>query len=79
METINATVSSRGYIVLPVQLRREMNIKPGTKILLRREANKLILQPIPSFTQKLAGLTTQNFGTDPDDVKKYIDGEREDR
>ncbi len=79
METINATVSSRGYIVLPVKLRREMNIKPGTKILLRREENKLILQPVTSFTQKLAGLTTQTFGTDPDDVKKYIDGEREDR
>jgi len=79
METINATVSSRGYIVLPARLRKEMNIKAGTKILLTREENRIILQPVSSFTQKLAGLTVKSFGTNPDEVKKYIDGEREDR
>ena len=36
MKTINATVSKRGYIVLPARLRKEMGIKPGTKVLLRK-------------------------------------------
>ncbi|KKL23079.1 hypothetical protein LCGC14_2428970 [marine sediment metagenome] len=62
MKVINATVSSRGYIVLPAGLRKEMNIKAGTKILLHREENKIILQPVTSFTQRLAGLTDQSFG-----------------
>jgi AbrB family looped-hinge helix DNA binding protein len=79
METINATVSNRGYVVLPARLRKEMNIKAGTKILLSREDNKIILQPVTSFTRKLAGLTNQSFGTTPDEVKEYIDKEREDR
>ncbi|MBW1746580.1 MAG: AbrB/MazE/SpoVT family DNA-binding domain-containing protein [Deltaproteobacteria bacterium] len=57
MESTNVTVSSRGYIVLPASLRKEMNIKAGTKILLHKEENKIILQPVTSFTQKLAGLT----------------------
>ena len=79
METLNATVSSRGYIVLPARLRKEMDIKAGTKILLSREENKIILQPVSSFTQKLAGMTVQSFGTGPDQVKEYIDGERDER
>jgi AbrB family looped-hinge helix DNA binding protein len=79
METINATVSSRGYIVLPARLRKEMNIKAGTKILLSREDNKIVLQPVSSFTRKLAGLTVQSFGTSADEVKEYIDEEREER
>jgi AbrB family looped-hinge helix DNA binding protein len=79
METINATVSSRGYIVLPARLRKEMNIKAGTKVLLHKEENRIVLQPVRSFTQELAGLTAQSFGTRPDDVREYIDGEREER
>lgn len=79
METLNATVSSRGYIVLPASLRKEMDIKPGTKVLLSRKENKIILQPVSSFTQKLAGITVQSVGTDPDQVKEYIDGERKER
>ncbi|MBT9438782.1 MAG: AbrB/MazE/SpoVT family DNA-binding domain-containing protein [Deltaproteobacteria bacterium] len=76
MESTNVTVSSRGYIVLPASLRKEMNIKAGTKILLHKEENKIILQPVTSFTQKLAGLTAQSFGKTPDEIKAYVDEER---
>ena len=76
MEPTSVTVSSRGYIVLPASLRKEMNIKAGTKILLHKEENKIILQPVTSFTQKLAGLTAQSFGRSPEKIKAYIDEER---
>jgi len=61
---------------LPASLRKEMNIKAGTKILLHKEENKIILQPVTSFTQKLAGLTAQSFGKTPDEIKAYVDEER---
>ena len=79
MKSVNVTVSNRGYIVLPASLRKEMNIKTGTKILLSREENKIILQPVPSFTQKLAGLTGHSLGSSPDEIKAYIDEERKER
>ena len=79
MRPERVTVSNRGYIVLPASLRKEMNIKPGTKILLSREENTIILQPVPSFTEKLSGLTARSFGEDADQVKEYIDEERKDR
>ncbi|MFC1532323.1 AbrB/MazE/SpoVT family DNA-binding domain-containing protein [Thermodesulfobacteriota bacterium] len=73
------TVSNRGYIVLPARLRKEMNLKSGTKILLSREENKIILQPVPSFTEKLSGLTEGSIGENVDQVKNYIDMERKER
>ena len=73
------TVSDRGYIILPLHIRKEMNIKPGTKILLSKEDNKLILQPVSSFTEKLAGFTAGSFGKNKDQVGKFINKEREDR
>lgn len=79
MKSINVTVSSRGYIVLPAGIRKEMNIKAGTKILLSREENKIVLQPVTSFTEKLTGLTKQSFGTSPNDIKACIDEERKER
>ena len=79
MESINVTVSNRGYIVLPAKFRKEMNIKPGTRILVTKESDRVILQPVSSFTEKLTGLTRQSFGKTPDEIEKYIDREREDR
>ena len=79
MESIGLKVSKRGYIVLPARIRRQMNIKSGTKILLRREENRIILQPVVSFTDKLAGLTAQKFGKSAEEVQKYINRERKER
>lgn len=79
MITDCATVSNRGYIILPARIRKEMNIKSGTKILLSREDNKIILYPVSSFTEKLSGLTAGSFGENADQVKEYIDKERKDR
>jgi AbrB family looped-hinge helix DNA binding protein len=79
MESIGLKVSKRGYIVLPAKIRRQMNIKSGTKILLSREENRIILQPVVSFTDQLAGLTAQKFGKSAEEVQEYINGERKER
>jgi len=78
MET-RVTVSSRGYVVLPARLRKEMGIKPGTKVLLKRVEDKIILQPVASFTDRLSGLTAESFGRTPEEIEKYIDNERDNR
>jgi len=73
------TVSDRGYIILPLRIRKEMKIKPGTKILLTKEDNKIILQPVSSFTEKLSGLTAGSFGKNKEQVDKFLNKDREDR
>jgi len=76
----SVTVSSRGAILLPLSLRKEMELKPGTQMLLKRENDRIVLQAIPSFTKRLEGLTKDATGKTPEDVAAYIDdvrGERE--
>ncbi len=79
MKSISVTVSSRGYLVLPAKLRKEMNINAGTKVLLTREEEKIILQPVTSFTEKLSGMTKKSIGNTPEDVVRYIDEERKEK
>ena len=79
MKAVDVTVSDRGYIVLPAKLRREMNIKTGTKILLTREEERIILQPVTSFTEKLSGITKKSFGKTSEDVTQFIDKERKEQ
>jgi len=79
MKTQKVTVSNRGYIVLPAALRKEMKIAPGTRMLLTRDKDKLVLQPLSSFTKKLSGLTANTIGRTPQDVDAFIDSERKDK
>lgn len=41
--------------------------------------DRIILQPVLSFTDRLSGLTAKSFGKTAEDVSEYIDKEREDR
>jgi AbrB family looped-hinge helix DNA binding protein len=79
MESVGVTISSRGYIVLPAKLRKEMNLRAGTRVLLIKKDDKIILQPVPSFTEKLSGITRQSFGKTPQEVDDHIQKERGDR
>ncbi|MDY6906287.1 MAG: AbrB/MazE/SpoVT family DNA-binding domain-containing protein [Thermodesulfobacteriota bacterium] len=79
MKPESVTVSKRGYIVLPAHIRREMNIKPGTRVLINKEKGKLTLETIPSFTQKLDGLTQKTIGETPEAVEAFLDNERNER
>jgi len=79
MNSESVTVSKRGYIILPSHIRKEMNIKAGTKILINKENNRLILETVPSFTNKLDGLTQKTIGTSPKAIDAFIDTERQKR
>ena len=52
MESVSVTISNRGYVVLPAKLRREMNLKAGTRVLLTKADDKIILQPTRIIDRK---------------------------
>ncbi len=79
MKVINVKLPKRGYIVLPAKLRREMGLKGDTYFLLTREGDKIILQPVSSFTEKLAGLTAGCFGNTAEEIQNFIDEQRKER
>jgi antitoxin PrlF len=56
MDTIFTTVSSKGQIVIPAELRAQLGISSGTRIAIQREDDRLILQPITEdFIRTLRG------------------------
>lgn len=79
MRSESVTVSKRGYIILPAHIRKEMNINPGTRVLIHKEEGRLTLETVPSFTQKLAGLTQKTIGDTPEQVDSFLDEERKQR
>jgi len=53
-----ATVGTKGQIVIPQQLRRELKIKPKTKLAVYRRGDKLVVTKleIPSLGEELKAL-----------------------
>ncbi|MGD0479346.1 MAG: AbrB/MazE/SpoVT family DNA-binding domain-containing protein [Terracidiphilus sp.] len=62
METIYATVSTKGQIVIPARLRESLGIAAGTRVFFRQEGCELILSPTTEpatrhLIQELCGMT----------------------
>jgi AbrB family looped-hinge helix DNA binding protein len=45
MEQAFTTVSSKGQLVIPASIREAMGIEPGTRVAIRQEGTRLILEP----------------------------------
>lgn len=56
MNAVFTTVSSKGQIVIPAELREDLGIAAGTRVAIRREKSVLVLQPITeAFIDSLMG------------------------
>jgi AbrB family looped-hinge helix DNA binding protein len=45
MEQIFTTVSSKGQMVIPAQIRMALGIEAGTRVAIRQEGTRLVLEP----------------------------------
>ena len=58
MQTTYSHISSKGQLVIPAELRQEMNLAAGTKVSIQRNGDTLVLHPItPEFIDGLIGCT----------------------
>ena len=56
IRVIKTRVTSKGRIVIPVELRRKYGIKAGTKIIISTKDNLIILKPMTDqYLKKLQG------------------------
>lgn len=54
----HATVSTKGQLVIPAELREELGIRPGTRIAIIRDGNRIILEPVnAAYIRALRGST----------------------
>ena len=57
----SAVLSSKGQIVIPAKLRKELNLKPGARVNFKRQGKTLVLESNPfdelrALRGKFAGL-----------------------
>ena len=45
MQRLFTTVSSKGQMVIPAAFRESLGIEPGTRVAIRQEGTRLILEP----------------------------------
>jgi AbrB family looped-hinge helix DNA binding protein len=62
MDQIFTTVSSKGQLVIPIQIREALGIEPGTRIGIRQEGSEVILRPLTQtaargLIKELCGIT----------------------
>lgn len=58
MATLYASISSKGQLVIPAELREQMKLSAGTKVSIQREGSALVIRPITTdFIDSLVGCT----------------------
>ena len=61
-----STVSSKYQIVIPKELRKQLNIKPGQKVVLENKSGKIIVDPSSPVDQLYGIFAGRNiWGKDP--------------
>ena len=52
------TISSKGQLIIPAEIREALHIKPGTRFAVLCEGNHIILRPVDNrFIDELCGIT----------------------
>jgi len=78
MERAIIKISSKWQITLPASINKKMSIKPGQKLLLEVQGDKIILSPkTSSYTELLAGSVKNIYGNTSEEVNSHIRKERE--
>lgn len=49
---VEATISTKGQLVIPADLREELGLEPGTKVLLQKVGTKLELEPLRAVRER---------------------------
>ena len=56
MKTLTATISSKGQLVIPAEMRTSLGISVGTRIAITLEGDRLVLRPITErFIDEMMG------------------------
>lgn len=69
-----ATISTKRQITLPAAMVRRLGLKPGAKVIIRLDVDRLVIIPQPeSYRRALGGSLRGVYG---DDVDAYVREER---
>lgn len=69
-----STVSSKGQFVIPAEMREALNIRPGTRVAVTLEGNRIVLQPVNErFLKETRGMTAGSSSMSDELIKERRD------
>jgi AbrB family looped-hinge helix DNA binding protein len=78
-EPVLMTISSKNQITLPVQLLRELGLRPGDRLAVKRDGDRLILRPRPkNWVQHYRGKLEGYYGKTKEEIDAYVQEQRDD-
>jgi len=76
MNTQMLTISTKGQLVIPAEIRSELGIQPGSRIALTVENTRIILQPV---NKRLVGNLRGRFASGPSMTEELLKERRADQ
>ncbi|OLC29201.1 MAG: hypothetical protein AUH31_07405 [Armatimonadetes bacterium 13_1_40CM_64_14] len=70
-------VSTKGQVVIPVAVRRKLNIKPGDHLVIVGGDTEAILMKARRYAETLRGIGGGVYGKTREEIDAYVRGERE--
>ncbi len=56
IDRVEAWVTTRGRITIPVKLRRRLGVKPGTRLIVREMDGQIVVMTMTSYVRLLRGV-----------------------
>ena len=56
IDRMEARVSTRGRVTIPIELRRKLGIMPGTRLIVREEEGRIVVITFAQYVRSLRGV-----------------------
>jgi AbrB family looped-hinge helix DNA binding protein len=56
IDRMETRVSTRGRVTIPVEIRRRLGIRPGTRLIVREVDGQIVVMTMPSYVRSLRGV-----------------------
>jgi AbrB family looped-hinge helix DNA binding protein len=70
-------VSTKGQVVIPLEVRKCLGIKPGDNLVIVGGANEAILMKARRYAEGLRGIGKGLYGRTREEIDAYVRGERQ--
>ena len=61
MGNMHTRVISRGRVTIPIELRRKLGIKPGTKLIVREVDDQIVVMTMEQYVRSLRGVLKGSY------------------
>ncbi len=79
IDSMEARVTTRGRVTIPIELRRKFGITPGTRLIVREEDGHIVMMTMAGYVRSLRGVLRGGKGMQALQEERRDEALREDQ